>query len=295
MNGIYKEIYVSKKEPVVIEIAQGSNALPIVFAVKDWNVPQTATAAFYVEKPSGALIFDAATIDGNEITVDVTTQMTAETGANKCQVTVIQGTDIMRSFVFILKVFGSIIDDSAIESQDEFTALEEALSAVSDVVTHSELASKGSATKGVYFNSSGVATEMTYTLGKSVPSDASFSNVSTTTKGYVPAPTASNTYKAFLTDGNGSPAWRTFPRYVTGSWTYQEGQTRLSVFQKAVNDGVIPTSGPPFIGSISAGAGFFVCGYFYATGSSFSGFAIVGNYNGVSFIGVTNGSYTEFT
>lgn len=139
MNGIYRDLYVSRKEPVIIEIAQGTNAIPIIFGVKDWDVPAAGVATLYVEKPSGALVYDAATISGNYITVDLTTQMTAELGINKCQLMVVNDTKIMYSFVILLRVMENIIDGEAIESTDEFTALEEALAAVSDVVTHSEL------------------------------------------------------------------------------------------------------------------------------------------------------------
>lgn len=294
-SSIYKQLYVSKKEPLVIEYTQGSNLLPIEFEIMDWTIPTSSTAQIYIEKPSGALIFNAATVSGQSIIVQPTTQMTAEIGANKGQIMIVNGNQILQSFVFILKVFESIIDSSAIESQDEFTALEEALSAVSDVVTHSELQSKGAANKGVYFDSDGSAQPMTYELNKTVPSDASFVNVALNQKGYVPAPSSSNTNQVLLTNNSGVPAWRSFIRYITGSWTYEEGQTRFSVFQKAITDGIIPTSGPPFVGYISAGAGYFVTGYLYTTGSSFSGFAIVGTYNGKSFIGVTNGVFNELT
>ena len=169
MNGIYRDLYVARKEPLVIEIAQSSNAIPLILAIKDWTVPSSATAALYIEKPSGALIFNNATISGNEITVPMTTQMTAEVGVNKCQLLVIKDTAVLHSFVFLMKVFETIIDDDAIESQDEFTALEEALAAVSDIVTHNELKSKGAANKGVYFDSSGSAFAMTYEVNSNVP------------------------------------------------------------------------------------------------------------------------------
>lgn len=168
-NSLYKQLYVSKKEPLVIEYTQGSNLLPIEFEIMDWTIPTSSTAQIYVEKPSGALIFNAASVDGQSIIVQPTTQMTAETGANKGQLLIVYGDKVLVSFGFILKVFESIIDSSAIESQDEFTALEEALSAVSDVVTHNELKSKGAANKGVYFNSSGSAVAMTYAVNSDVP------------------------------------------------------------------------------------------------------------------------------
>lgn len=166
---IYKDIYVSKKEPLVVEIAEGTNGIDIELHVADWTIPTSATAQIYLEKPSGALIYNAAAIEDNSIIISPTTQMTAEVGVNKGQLRIVNGTDILHTFIFYVKVYESIIDDSAIESQDEFTALEEALSAVSDVVTHSELQSVGAANKGVYFDSDGSAQPMTYEVNSDVP------------------------------------------------------------------------------------------------------------------------------
>jgi hypothetical protein len=153
---IYKDIYVSKKEPLVVEIAEGTNGIDIELHVADWTIPTSATAQIYLEKPSGALIYNAASIEDNSIIISPTTQMTAEVGVNKGQLRIVNGTDILHTFIFYVKVYESIIDDSAIESQDEFTALEEALAAVSDVVTHTELKNKGSATQPIYFDANGV-------------------------------------------------------------------------------------------------------------------------------------------
>lgn len=168
---IYKDIYVSKKEPLVVEIAEGTNGIDIELHVADWTIPTSADAQIYLKKPSGALIYNAATIDDNSIIISPTTQMTAEVGINKGQLRIVNGTDILHSFIFYLKVEPSIIDDSAIESQDEFTALEEALSAVSDVVTHTELQGKGSAVKGVYFDANGAAQPMDYAVNSDVPTN----------------------------------------------------------------------------------------------------------------------------
>lgn len=170
-NSLYKQLYVSKKEPLVIEYTQGSNLLPIEFEIMDWTIPTSSTAQIYIEKPSGALIFNAATVSGQNIIVQPTTQMTAEIGANKGQLMIVNGDKILQSFVFILKVFESIIDDSAIESTDEFTALEEALSTVSDVVTHTELQGKGSAVQPVYFDENGVAQVTTNSFDEYEPID----------------------------------------------------------------------------------------------------------------------------
>lgn len=203
-NSLYKQLYVSRKEPLVIEYTQGSNLLPIEFEIMDWTIPTSSTAQIYVEKPSGALIFNAASVDGQSIIVQPTTQMTAETGANKGQIMIVNGNQVLQSFVFILKVFESIIDSSAIESQDEFTALEEALATVSDMVSHSELQGKGSATQPIYFDANGVAQETDYPLMLNGVNQA----------GIVPAPTVSKPRNIYDTNANGAPQWESMD-YIT--------------------------------------------------------------------------------
>lgn len=197
MNSLYKQIYVTKKEPLVLEVSQDTTLPLIELEVEDWTIPGASSAQIYVEKPSGALIYNAATIDGNVIEITPTTQMTAEVGVNKGQIRIINGQDVLHTFVFYLKVFESIIDDSAIESTNEFTALEEALAEVNDAVTHTEVKNKGSATQPIYFDSDGLAQNTTYPLVLNALNQA----------GIVAAPTASDADKAWGTDTQGRPSW----------------------------------------------------------------------------------------
>lgn len=155
--GIYKEIYVTRREPVQIEVTQRSNALPLTFYVKDWEIPDGATAAIYIEKPSGALIFNAAVTDDNCIVADMTTQMTAEPGINKGQIKVIKGESVLHSFLMKIIVHETIINDEAIESTDQFTALEEALAEVQNFVPKSAVEGKGSTKQPIYFTAEGIA------------------------------------------------------------------------------------------------------------------------------------------
>lgn len=154
---IFKELYVSRKEPVRIQTTQYTNAVPLVFRIMDWEIPSSALVQIYVKKPSGALVFNSGEIDGNDIIVTATTQMTAEVGDSDCQIRVEANNKVLHTFVFTLEVSETIIDDSAIESQDEFTALETALAEVENFVPKTAVASKGSATQPIYFDADGVA------------------------------------------------------------------------------------------------------------------------------------------
>lgn len=93
----------------------------------------------------------------------------------------------------------------------------------STAVTHTASTAVGSATNPVYIASNGVATATTYTLGKSVPSDAVFTDTTYSTftgaqssaagtSGLVPAPASGETSKYLKSDGtwatvNASPTF----------------------------------------------------------------------------------------
>lgn len=107
---------------------------------------------------------------------------------------------------------------------------------------------KGSATQPVYINSDGVPTATTYTLGKSVPSTAVFTDTNTwqantvSQNGYVTAPGATNANKVWKTDANGVPGWRTDAndntwRGIQNNLTSTSTSDSLSAYQgKVLNE-----------------------------------------------------------
>lgn len=122
----------------VVDYVQGTNTIPIVFDIVDYNIPAGATANIYIKKPSGAQIYNSCSISGNEITVNPTTQMFAEAGKQFGQLQILNSEKILESFLILFNVEKSIVDDTAIESSDEFTALEDALNSIDDAVTEAE-------------------------------------------------------------------------------------------------------------------------------------------------------------
>lgn len=150
-----KNLFVKKKEKIIVEMQQGTNAIPLQFKLMDFDVPDTSSVTIYVQKPSGKLVFTSGSVSGNIITIPLTTQMTAEPGVSECQIRIVNGNDVLLSFVFQMSIEKSIINDYAIQSTNEFTALLQALATVADAVTHADLASKGSSSRPVYTNASG--------------------------------------------------------------------------------------------------------------------------------------------
>lgn len=140
---IYREIFLKQKQsPVWIQTTQFSNAIGLHFAIADWDVPAGALATVYIEKPSGAEVFSAGTVEGNDIYFNLTTQATAEAGVSIGQVKITAGGKVQNSFTFKLDVQETIIDDEAIESTDEFDALNTLLNSVQSTIDAAEEATQ---------------------------------------------------------------------------------------------------------------------------------------------------------
>lgn len=138
---IYREIFLKQKSNLVrIQTTQYSNAIGLHFAIADWEVPADAIVTLYVQKPSGTEVYTAGTVDGNDLTFTMTTQMTAETGDNWCQVKIASNGKVQNSFTFLMEVQECIIDDEAIESQDDFDALNTLITSVAAKVAACEAA-----------------------------------------------------------------------------------------------------------------------------------------------------------
>lgn len=124
----------------VIEIRAGSSGIPArIEAVQvdsgrklkcfltDMTIPEGAVARIYGEKPSKLEIYNDCEISGNQVIVELTTQFLAEIGTVACQVEITHEGKKVTSFDLFVVVKKSRVSGSAIESTNEFTALEEAL------------------------------------------------------------------------------------------------------------------------------------------------------------------------
>lgn len=108
---IRRDIYVLRdriKDP--IEYVQGSDKIPIVFTLKDYDVPAGASMRLYVEKPSGKAVYNTVTgaIKGNAITINPTKQMSAETGVANIQVELLTGDKSLVTFAYPMRVKRSL-------------------------------------------------------------------------------------------------------------------------------------------------------------------------------------------
>lgn len=99
--------------------------------------PTGESIQLYAKKPDGTISYLACTLTGSQIECDFTNQMLALPGAVEVELQMIGGapgteTEITTP-IFAVKVNPSNVDDSAIESQDEFPALVTALAEVAEL------------------------------------------------------------------------------------------------------------------------------------------------------------------
>lgn len=127
-----------KNVPIRIDVVQYATKPNIVFVLDDFTPQAGSTASLYIKKPDGSEIFNSCTIYENTVTYTPTTQSFAALGTNKCQLQIVEQDGTAVSYIVYADVTENIIDSEAVESQDEFTALEEALREIGDVVLHDD-------------------------------------------------------------------------------------------------------------------------------------------------------------
>lgn len=136
IEAIQRDIFLKRRNTAVeIDYIQGTNALPIMLRIADYSVEEGNTAVVYARKPSGHEIFNTANLKENIITIQPTTQMMAEVGDTKAQVLLTKEDQIAATFVLIIHVHPNLSSDSAIESADEYNALEELITQAQTAIT----------------------------------------------------------------------------------------------------------------------------------------------------------------
>lgn len=119
--------------PQIIPVVQGDTGRSILFTLADFTIPQGSTATYYVQKPSGEAVYNAATIDGNTVLVELTAQSIIEHGDNYGQVRIENDGEVVTSFDFILlvKPFRGI---NATQSTTEMNIFDKAVEQASEAI-----------------------------------------------------------------------------------------------------------------------------------------------------------------
>ena len=137
MNKII-DLYLSRKDvPTRFDVVQGSQAPGITFVLKDYEPNNGATARIFIKKKESE-VYNTCTLDGNEVTYNPTVTSFDEPGKCTGQLEIVSGGKIAVSYRLYINVEPNIIDSSAIEATDDFSALQDAILAVGDISEYKE-------------------------------------------------------------------------------------------------------------------------------------------------------------
>lgn len=134
-NQIEREAWVKQdklKNPV--HYVRGTDLLPIVFHFRDFSIPSGATARVFVAKPDGKAVYDSATIDGNDVTVDVTEQMFLVLGMTLMQISIFDGEEELVSFAQPVMVEQNLKAGDFPESTTDVSFLDDAIEQANQAV-----------------------------------------------------------------------------------------------------------------------------------------------------------------
>ena len=146
-NQIDRDAFVKRdvlKNP--IPYTRGTDLLPIVIHFRDFQIPSGATARVFVAKPDGNAVYTTATIDGNDVTVDVTDQMFIELGTALMQISIMDGEEELVSFVQPVDVQQNLKAGDLPASTTDVKFLDEAIEQANEAVNTATTAAKQAAT-----------------------------------------------------------------------------------------------------------------------------------------------------
>lgn len=223
----------SQTVPPIIPVVQGDTGRAILFTLADFTIPAGATATYYVQKPSGEAVYNNATIDGNNVLVELTAQSIIEKGDNYGQVRIAVGEDIVTSFDFILlvKEFRGI---DAVQSLTEMNifdkAVEQAAEEIDEVKTDALEAIDDAKDEAIEEVTSNFDLQLNATSIKGVQNQVITQAINTVNNaigdlsGETVTPTATNNYGVGGNVGQVIETWAT-TEYWHGIYTVSAGNT----------------------------------------------------------------------
>lgn len=114
MNKIERDIQVLRNLSGFdrISYVQGTNAIPIIFHIKDYDIPPGSMARVYVKRPDGTIEYDLAVISGNDVTINVKSSMFSVVGNSLMQIKIIKEESVLVTFGTTVCVEQNYIDDT---------------------------------------------------------------------------------------------------------------------------------------------------------------------------------------
>ena len=163
---------------VALSAKKSDTGRKIYISLRAGGTPYTISddcyAVFAATKPDGSILYNACTIEGNEIVYEFTEQTCSAVGKNRCEIK-LYGLDdkLITSPRFTLLVDGTVYPDEQVESTDEFSALTKL---VGDAVVATDNANHASETATNAAQSANEATGNANTSAETATSAASNAN-----------------------------------------------------------------------------------------------------------------------
>ena len=120
MNIINRDVYVLRdvlKDK--IDYMRGTNAVPIYFHFRDYEIPEGADAKVFVIKPSGKAVYNKCAIFGQTVRVEVTDQMFAEPGVCLMQIQITKDDQTLVTYTQPVDAHKNYIEGDVPESGNE--------------------------------------------------------------------------------------------------------------------------------------------------------------------------------
>ena len=105
-----------------------------MFHFRDFSIPSGATARVFVAKSDGNAVYDSATIEGNDVTVDVTEQMFLVLGMTLMQISIFDGEEELVSFAQPVMVEPNLKAGDLPESTTDVSFLDDAIEQANQAV-----------------------------------------------------------------------------------------------------------------------------------------------------------------
>ncbi len=121
------DVYLNQKKNIrIIDLVQYDTGIELVFNVVDYELPSSAIASLYVQKPSGKFVYqDAERKEYNVFSVKLNNQATAEYGRVPYQLCITGSNGIITTFAGVMLIEKSLKDAGATESKSVISAFNE--------------------------------------------------------------------------------------------------------------------------------------------------------------------------
>lgn len=144
MNYIERDVYVLENRiKEKIDYVRGTNALPIYFHFRDYEIPEGATAKAFVLKPSKKATYNVCPIIENTVRVIVKDQTFAELGKSALQIVLTMDEETLVTFDQPIEVHRNFSEGDVPESENEAGWIDKFIKGMEEATQRAQDAAKG--------------------------------------------------------------------------------------------------------------------------------------------------------